>query len=210
MSWKQDWKKWTQATYGIIEAVGRSATSGPTAPKAYEHALVAAQDWSPSSLGFASVAVQKSMTPGSVNVEVKDVPAISSMVRGATIEMLVIQTAAVTEVLLGDLLTARCVVVVRPNTFSDGLKVLRKESAARGRTRPSNAWAIDAAHELRIVRNVLVHASGIWEQQSIRDFTASLRKSVPPNSGHRLSVSFDNLWAYRRAARTILNMADQL
>ena len=71
------------------------------------------------------------------------------------------------------------------------------------------AWAVEAAHEMRILRNVLVHAASVWSPRAINDFAASLPTETPPVVGAAVSVNMDDVLAYRRVARTLLNAAAQ-
>lgn len=64
-------------------------------------------------------------------------------------------------------------------------------------------WAANGCLELVAVRNVLTHAQGRWNEQSIAIVQPFI--SPPPRTGAKLTVGFSMLFRYRKAMRTLLN-----
>jgi hypothetical protein len=68
---------------------------------------------------------------------------------------------------------------------------------------PRYHWAANGCFELIAARNVLTHAHGCWNPQSIaivKDFL-----TTPPAAGEKLEVGIQMLFRYRKAMRTMLN-----
>lgn len=210
MGWEADWKKWTQVTYGLIQAVDLCDRLDFGNLTGLEAAVDSARAWSPSALGFDSAATRRQVRRNSIGVGAGQTEKLLAATKRSTIEILLIETVAVTEVLLTDLLVERKVGKRRPRTLDEALRQL--EEALKPRENfAKHAWAISAAHELRIVRNVLVHAAGTWSARTVNDFKRALGPArPPPTAGDRLSVGVDDLFAYRRAARTLLNAAARI
>jgi hypothetical protein len=207
MSWQSDWKKWTHTTYGLLQAVhlAKRVTFGNHSK--FEDTIGEAQVWSPSALGFVSKASQRPLKRGSIHIRSEEAENIIHSLPSQTLEILLIGTVSVTEVLLADLLVTRRPVTKRPDTFSNALEQLEKELRLRS-SLARCSWAIDAAHEMRILRNCLVHAAANWSPTAVAEYKR--RFHVSPPTGMRITISIDDLFRYRRAARTVLNAATTL
>jgi hypothetical protein len=66
-----------------------------------------------------------------------------------------------------------------------------------------HSWAANGCLELIAVRNILVHADGIWNAQGLALVSGFLQNA--PQVGDRLVVGFPMLFRYRKAMRTFLN-----
>ena len=74
-----------------------------------------------------------------------------------------------------------------------------------------NGWAIDAMHEARILRNCIAHASGKWSDDGVQQYQTQFpNATIKPISGLTFTISLDNVFTYRRAAKTVLNEAARL
>jgi hypothetical protein len=206
LGWEADWKRWTHATYGLIQSVRMCEVLNGGNVARIEDAVIASAAWSVSSIGFSSVARRQGPPHGTIGVADTDVEMVIGAVRRSVFAMLVISTASVTEVLLGDLLVGRKVVKGTPKNFASSLRALAQRLALQEKL-PRHQWALDAAHEMRIIRNVVVHASSKWSQSACDEFARVFRGRPGPVVGTSISVNTDDLFAYRRAARTVLNAA---
>jgi len=68
---------------------------------------------------------------------------------------------------------------------------------------PKYGWAKKGCLELIAARNVLCHASGRWNEKSIR--VVSTFVNPPPKVGDHLRIGFVPLFQFRKAMRTFLN-----
>lgn len=71
---------------------------------------------------------------------------------------------------------------------------------------PKYMWSKDGCLELVAVRNVLTHANGKWNAQSISVISSFV--SPLPAVNDELIVGFGMLFRYRKALRTFLNEVD--
>jgi len=205
-TWQNDWKLWTRVTYGILHSVQLASRLDFGNPSTLQASIAAASAWSPSALGFVSAADSRRFRAGSIRISDSDVGEILGVLPPSTISLLVIGTTAVAEALLGTLLVQRSVCRSAPANLSSALKTLAthlKDVDPRAYQR--DAWAFTAAHELRILRNCIVHASSVWSARACNDLKTATGQSVAP--GTTVSLSVDDLFRYRRALRTVLNRA---
>ena len=68
---------------------------------------------------------------------------------------------------------------------------------------PKFLWARNGCFELLAARNVLTHAGGRWNEDTISIVSSFV--APPPNPGDRLTIDFPMLFKYRKAMRTFLN-----
>jgi len=173
-----------------------------------ENNIFASSAWSASNIGFASSADRQQGRPGSIRVDLATSTALLDAVKRSIAPMLLIGTVSVTETLLVDLLVSRAIVAAAPPNLGGALASLEDRLSGNGSV-TQYRWALDAAHEMRILRNVLVHAAGVWSQRAVDDFVKNLPGKVAPGVGSPISINMDDLLAYRRVARTLLNAAAQ-
>lgn len=209
MGWEADWKKWTHTTYGIIQAIHICSKLDGGNLATLEKAISAAVDSSKSELGFLSSAKRLSVRSNSIRFDENDVPALLAALSSSTTEMLLVGTVTIVEALLSDLLVARRVVTIPPKNISGALQSITKRLKLVENYK-KHQWAVEAMHEMRILRNVLVHASGAWTQRNVDDFKKNLKNRQPPDIDKKVSIGIGDLFAYRRAARTVLNAAARI
>lgn len=202
--WNAHWVRWSRATYGLIQSVDLAEQQGFGNFRSLEAALTNAAQWSRSSLGFNSAARRRGFRRESIRVRADQVDQLLELLKPATLDMLLIGTASVTEVLLAEILVARGISTRAPATLNAALGKLKSSLQANG-TIARHAWAIDATHEMRIIRNCVVHNGGRWSEKAARDLHHAV--GAKPIVGATVSASVDDLFAYRRAARTVLNVA---
>lgn len=172
--------------------------------------IESANQWFKSELGFNSVAERRRMSPGSIRINPEDSERILQVLRPSVLEMILLTTVSITESILCDRLALHDASSVRPANLSQALDILKKKLRNNGRLN-DNGWAIQAMHEARILRNCIAHASGVWSDEAVVQFEEQFSSaSVKPKSGEPFTVSIDDIFAYRRAAKTVLNEAVRL
>lgn len=206
MPWEDDWRRWTHTTYGLIQAVTLADRLDGGNLANLEANVFASAAWSPSAVGFQSSADRQQGRAGTIAVDHATSAALLQAVKVSLAPTLLIGTVAVLETLLSDILLQRTLVPVAPQNLLGALIALQARLQTNGSLVP-HTWAIEGAHEMRILRNVLVHAAGVWSQQGVNDFTQHLAAKTPPQVGLPVSVNVDDVLAYRRVARTLLNAA---
>lgn len=207
MAWEEDWRRWTHVTYGLIQSVSLADKLDGGNPETIQRAVAEATSWSASAIGFVSEVERKGEPQqGAIRVDVPTAAAVVETTKSSLASLLLVGTLSVTETLLIEILRQKMPVGAEPSTFSgalDGLRSLLKERGGLA----ANDRAIAGAHEARILRNVMVHAAGTWGQRAVAEFTRYLPAKAGPKVGSAASINVDDLFAYRRALRTVLNAA---
>ena len=68
-------------------------------------------------------------------------------------------------------------------------------------------WSKKAVHQMRCIRNALVHANGKWNSDTLRAIQAYVSEPITIDEGTKISLCFEDLFSYRRAVRTFVNKA---
>jgi hypothetical protein len=202
--WTDDWKQWTWATYSLVHAVAIAEKLSLGNAHAIEQSFRDAEGWTSSQLGFSPVAEKRKLDSGSIEVSQDQVPEILDTLRIGTLTALLTGTASVVEVLLGDILEEGA--GKRPGDFFRLLKAAERITPRLGRV-GSLRWAMVSLHELRVLRNCVVHARAQWSDKAIDDLRRFTRVAATP--GTTVIIGIDDILRYRRASRAVLNAVAQ-
>lgn len=208
MSWEKDWLRWTHVTYGILQSVRLAEQIDLGNLTKLQENIEFAATWCNSDLGFQTVIAPRTMKSGAIAVKPESAADLLDLIRPAAIQTLFLTTITITEGILCDLLDR--VDASRTSGMKPALDSLDSKLKSNGR-HDVNGWAIQAMHEARILRNCIAHASGRWSDQGAEEFANQFPNSkIKPVRGHTFIISLDDLFAYRRAAKTVLNEAARL
>lgn len=205
MAWQKSWKKLTHSTYGLLHSVHLASSIDLGNIARIERSLSAARCWTDSSLGFVSAARKRVPKKGQIHFSDAEVDGLVTALRSGVIEVLLLSTTSVVEVLLADLLVSRGVATSHPGSFSASIEVLRRALSTRG-VLVKHQWAITSLHEMRILRNCIVHSTGEWSGHAAAEFAKRVG-SPQPQVGTPIRLSLDDLFSYRSASRTALGLA---
>ena len=207
MTWEDDWKRWTHVTYGLLQSVSLADRQDRENLRTVQDALRNAGSWSESSIGFNSE-VERHGQPqeNAINVNQDTVSIIFDLTKSSLASLLLVGTTSVVETLLAEILLQRGIVTSSPANLYQSLVSLRARLLELNRLDP-HEWALNGSHEARILRNVIIHSDGIWRQRAIDDFMQVFPSRTPPAINSATKVNIDDLFAYRRAMRTVLNAA---
>ena len=123
------------------------------------------------------------MSPGSVHVKPEDSDRLLEVRRPAVLQMILLAT---------------------------GPRQINKKLVDNSR-HTDNGWAVRAMHEARILRNCAAHGSGVWSDEAVRQFNEQFEDAqLKPIGGKAFTISVDDIFAYRRAGKTVLNEAARL
>jgi hypothetical protein len=208
MGWEKDWLAWTHVTYGILQSVRLAERIDLGNLTRLQDNIAGTSQWCVSALGFESVAPARSMSPGSIKVNPEEATRLLGLLRPAVLQTLLLTTVTLTEGILCDLLAQAG--VSRPPSLAVALDILNTSLRQNARHQ-TNGWAIEAMHEARILRNCIAHASGKWSAEGVQQYQTQFPNAlILPVSGQAFTISLDNVFAYRRAAKTVLNEAARL
>ena len=68
-------------------------------------------------------------------------------------------------------------------------------------------WAKKAVHQMRCIRNILIHSNGKWNQNTLQEMQMYVSSPITITAGSKVSLCFEDLFRYRRAVRTFVNNA---
>lgn len=210
MGWEKDWLKWTHVTYGLLQSVRLAERIELGNLAKLQSNIDGAAQWFESRLGFQSVAARRKMSPGSIHLKPEDSDRLLEVLRPSVLQMILLTTVSLTEGILCDLLATAGDGLERPTTLRQALDRLSKKLKNNGR-HADNGWAVQAMHEARILRNCIAHGSGVWSGEAVKQFNEQFENAqLKPISGEAFTISVDDIFAYRRAAKTVLNEAAHL
>ena len=153
---------------------------------------------------------RRKMSPGSIHLKPEDSDRLLEVLRPSVLQMILLTTVSLTEGILCDLLATAGDGLERPTTLRQALDRLSKKLKNNGR-HADNGWAVQAMHEARILRNCIAHGSGVWSGEAVKQFNEQFENAqLKPISGEAFTISVDDIFAYRRAAKTVLNEAAHL
>ena len=199
-AWTDDWKQWTWTTYSLVHAVSIADKLQLGNTHTLEQSLRDAEKWTSPQLGFSPAADQRQLDSGSIEISQAQLPEILDTLRAGTFTALLVGTASVVEVILGDM--------IEWDTGSRPTSLSRLLEAAEGTTGQLSSngalrWAFVSLHGFRVLRNCVVHAAAQWSNSAIADLGRFTK--VTATAGTPVIIGIDDILRYRRASRSLLN-----
>ncbi len=185
-------KAWSQTVYGVAHAlhIARSINFGNLAT--VEESLSQAEQWCKSNLGFESNLPALSFKKNSINLQNSDHDEIFANLSSNVTKVLFIGLATLIDESLTHLISKHS---SPPNTLTPKIQWIESRIPAK------YSWASNGLFELCALRNALVHNAGRHNQSSID--ILSLAGITTATNNHLITISFGDLFRYRRAFRTI-------
>lgn len=193
MNLNKEMLKWSQTVYGVAHSlcISRSIYFGNLG-KLVE-SLQLAEKWNKTNLGFESCIPNRSFKKGCVKLEGSDHEQIFLKISENIVKILFINLAVIADETLGYL--------IKKSGNKPGNYLINKIEWSKSRINPELHWSINGMLELVAIRNALVHNEGRWNESSIQ-----ILKKAGIGSVDRcaiISLSFADLFRYRRALRTL-------
>lgn len=66
-------------------------------------------------------------------------------------------------------------------------------------------WSVKGVHELRIIRNCIVHNNGLFSKTAIRELKQYVDKDSNVLENENINPCFEDIFRFRRAVRTFIN-----
>jgi len=186
--------RWSQTVYGVAHAlhVARSINFGNL--NTIIESLRAAEAWNPSVLGFESNVPAKSFVDGSVKLDGDDHQQVFARLAENIVDVLFVSLAVQADVVIGYLIE------------KTGQKapdfLFSKIEWTKSRISEKQKWAINGLFEVVALRNALVHGAGSWSETTVQQLRKAGIEDVDTSA--RVSLSFGDLFRYRRALRTVV------
>jgi len=185
--------QWSQTVYGVAHSLylAKSVKFGNLT--ALIESLSASEEWNSSDLGFTSSLPAKEFRDGSINLDGKDHQEVFSILSGNIVKILFVNLAVLADECLEQLIAEAG---GRPPNYLTG-----KAEWVKSKLNPKYEWAANGVLELCAIRNAVVHNGG-----NINDSANEILKKAgvcDAKIGHVISLSFGDLFRYRRALRTV-------
>lgn len=194
MNINQRMKEWSQTVYGIAHSlrIARSVKLGNLTT--LHESLVDASGWNLSNLGFTSNIPTREFREGDIRLDGRDHEEVFVTLSANIVRMLFINLAVLADEVLEHLIAASG--STPPNYLTS------KAEWVKAKVAPKYAWAANGLLELSAIRNAFVHGNATLNGTVL----GILRKAEVTDAleGHIISLSFGDLFRYRRALRTVV------
>ncbi len=192
--------QWSQTVYGVAHSLHLANSIKLGNLTALLESLSAAEKWNPSDLGFTSSLPTKEFRDGSINLNGKDHGEVFGILSENIVKILFVNLAVLADECLAQLIAE--IGATPPNYLTS------KAEWVKSKIDDKYAWAANGMLELCALRNAVVHNGGKINE-SVNDI---LKKAGVGDAklGHEVSLSFGDLFRYRRALRTVIGELQKL
>lgn len=187
--------QWSQTVYGVAHSlqIAHSVKLGNLT--ALLDSLSEAEKWNASDFGFTSSLPTKQFRDGSINLNGRDHKEIFSILSENIVKILFVNLAVLADECLGQLIE-EAGVNPAPNYLTSKVEWVKSKIGDKYQ------WAANGMLELCAVRNAVVHNAGVLNDSAI---DILIKAGVnDAKRGHEISISFGDLFRYRRALRTVI------
>lgn len=192
--------QWSQTVYGVAHSLHLANSIKLGNLTALIESLSAAEQWNQSDIGFTSSLPTKGFKDGSINLNGKDHGEVFSILSENIVKILFVNLAVLADECLDQLIEEAG--TPPPNYLTS------KAEWVKSRIDDKHMWAANGMLELCALRNAVVHNGGKINK-SVIDI---LEKAGVGDAklGHEVSLSFGDLFRYRRALRTVIGELQKL
>ncbi len=191
----------SQGAYRLLHAVEKLKNTGFKDPNSVQQSISRLVTQYPSQVAFTSGMDQKSFKDG----EIKLSSPYKQNSAGDPITFLLAMLIADLVVLFDDLAGAQLANKKISCDATPGGKAVLLNKRFLG----DQKWAAKGVIELISIRNAIVHNKAVWNEKALTELAAADINELP-KAGTRLLVGIDDLFRYRRAVRTTLNLIKDL
>jgi len=186
--------EWSQTVYGVAHSlcIARSVKLGNLT--ALIDSLSAAEQWNISDLGFTSSLPSKDFKDGSINLNGKDHEEVFAILSENIVKILFINLAVLADECLAQLIEEAG---ATPSNY-----LTSKAEWVKSKIDNKYMWAANGMLEICSLRNAFVHNGGKLNDSAIEILKKADVKDAELN--HKISISFGDLFRYRRALRTVI------
>lgn len=192
--------QWSQTVYGVAHSLHIAHSLKLGNLDTLLDSLTAAQQWNESDLGFESCLPEKGFREGSIKLDGKDHEEVFLVLSENIVRILFVNLAVLADECLAELIAQ---VGAEPPNY-----LTAKAEWVKSKLGHSYQWAANGLLELCALRNAIVHANGCLNPATIAILQKAGVTNVRPD--HEISLSFGDLFRYRRALRTVFGEVDKL
>ncbi len=186
--------RWSHTVYGVGHAlhVAESIKFGNL--ETIIDSMRAAETWNNSVLGFESNLPARKFTEGSIYLDGSGHKEVFNRVTESIVRVLFINLAVLADEIMGYLIGQTGATV--PNYL------FNKVEWTHARIPSNFHWVTYGLFELVAIRNALVHGDGRWNESTVAQLKLAGIQHVDMNV--EISLSFGDLFRYRRALRSVI------
>lgn len=192
--------QWSQTVYGVAHSLHLANSIKLGNLTALIESLSAAERWNQSDLGFTSSLPTKDFRGGSIILDGKDHEEVFGIISENIVKILFVNLAVLADECLNQLIDEAG--TSPPNYLTS------KVEWVKSKIDDKYEWAANGMLELCALRNAVVHNGGKINK-SVVDI---LEKAGVGDAklGHEVSLSFGDLFRYKRALRTVVGELQKL
>ena len=185
---------WTNPLYTLIHSLSLAKEQSFGDLDTLAHRIKESETWLSTGWSYNSVLAAQPMGRKKVTYRRDPNKHFESIV-GQVVQMLIQDLVVILDGMMDDILAAR-------GECAGPFPQSKVEKLAT-HLDPKFEWAKHGCLELIAARNVMCHASGRWNEKSIRIISGFV--NPPPGEGDQLQLGFVPLFQFRKAMRTFLN-----
>lgn len=193
-------KAWSRTAYGIAHSLYIADSMNMGNLTTIGESLRNADGWRESDLGFGSNIESRQFEKEDVQLGADNHQEIFRNLVDSAIGMLLVNLAVISEECLEFLIRRAG---DKPPTY-----LTPKVEWAKARVRSKHIWAPNGMLEMCAVRNALVHNGGVINSKTVSILDKAEIKNA--EEGHEITMSFGDLFRYKRAFRTTIGEIERL
>ncbi len=200
MNIEREMLRWSQTVYGVAHSLHIANSLKLGNLTTLLESLSAAEHWNASDLGFDSALPRKEFREGSINLDGRDHEEIFKVLSENIVKVLFVNLTVLADECLSQLIAEAG--VEPPNYLTS------KVEWVKSKIDPRFEWAANGLLETCAVRNAIVHNGGKLNESAISNLEKAGISSATRD--HEISLSFGDLFRYRRSLRTVLGEVQKL
>jgi hypothetical protein len=192
--------QWSQTVYGVAHSLNIAKAVKLGNLDTLLESLTEADAWNDSDLGFTSNLPQKDFRDGAIKLDGRDHEEVFVNLSENIVRILFVNLAVLADECLDYLIWHAG--VSPPNYLTGKAEWVKSKMDAKF------LWAANGLLEICALRNAIVHANGVLNSPAIEILEKAGISDA--RAGHLVSLSFGDLFRYRRALRTVLGEMEKL
>jgi hypothetical protein len=185
--------KWSQTVYGIAHSLQIAKSIHLGNLESIVESLRAVESWNISNVGFSSCVPRRDFYEGAIKLDGHTHDEIFQRVSENVVQVLFVSLNVFADEVLGYL--------INKTGAAPGNFLINKLEWAKPRIDSKFHWAINGLFEMVAIRNAIVHNNAKWNAATVAQLRLAGVGTVDEKV--QISLSFGDLFRYKRALRTI-------
>lgn len=199
--WINTLRQWTQTMYGLIHSVKLSSDINMGNINRINESINESLQWCTDAKQFSSNVEERNLNDQRIRMDDNDVEGISENLKKRLLELLIVDLASLTDELLCEILSIHGKLPEDYRYLRDKVKLVSCSNDTK--------WAQKGVLELNALRNCIVHNEARWNDGAFNEINDLCNSGVLAQIGDPVALSYEDIFRYKRAVRTLLNQASQ-